>query len=71
MRDDHLITRPHTLEHWPKQLYLTSPVIDRENRETWEKQGAKDLNQRAIDEVGRRLAAGHAPESVAAGDSGV
>lgn len=57
MRDDHLITSPHTLEHWPKELYLTSPVIDRENRETWEKQGAKDLNQRAIDEVERRLAA--------------
>lgn len=57
MRDDHLITSPHTLKHWPKQLYLTSSVIDRENRETWEKQGAKDLNQRAIDEVERRLAA--------------
>ena len=56
MRDDHLITSPHTLEHWPKELYLTDPVIDRENRETWEKAGGKDLNQRANDEVEERLA---------------
>lgn len=57
MRDDHLITSPHTLKHWPDELYLTDPVIDRENREAWEKAGAKDLNQRAIDGVEERLAA--------------
>lgn len=57
LRDDHLITSPHTLEHWPNQLYLTDPVIDRENREAWEKAGSIDLNQRAINEVERRLAA--------------
>ena len=33
--NDHLITSPHTLKHWPQELYLTDPVIDRENRETW------------------------------------
>lgn len=57
MRDDHLITSPHTLEHWPKELYLTSPVIDRENRESWEEAGSPELNQRAIAEVEERLAA--------------
>jgi trimethylamine--corrinoid protein Co-methyltransferase len=57
MRDDHLITSPHTLKHWPEQLYLTGPVTDRENRENWEKAGSRDLNQRANDEVERRLAA--------------
>lgn len=57
MRDDHLITSPHTLEQWPKQLYLTNPVFDRENREAWEKAGAKDLNQRANEQVEERLAA--------------
>ena len=57
MRDDHLITSPHTLEYWPKELYLTDPVIDRENRENWVKAGSKDLNRRATDEVGQRLAA--------------
>ena len=56
MRDDHLITSPHTLEQWPHQLHLTDNVIDRENRESWEKAGAKDLIQRANDEVEERLA---------------
>lgn len=56
MRDDHLITSPHTLEHWPQELYLTNPVIDRENREAWEKTGSIDLEQRANAEVERRLA---------------
>ena len=57
MRDDHLITSPHMLEYWPKELYLTDPVIDRENRETWQKAGSRTLEQRATDEVERRLAA--------------
>ena len=57
MRDDHLITSPHTLQYWPKELYLTDPVIDRENRETWEKAGRKELYQRACEQVERRLAA--------------
>jgi len=57
MRDDHLITSPHTLEHWPQELYLTSPVIDRENRESWEEAGSPPLEQRAAVEVEERLAA--------------
>jgi trimethylamine--corrinoid protein Co-methyltransferase len=57
MKDDHLITAPHTLEHWPQELYLTDPVIDRENRETWEEKGSRKLYDRACEEVGRRLAA--------------
>jgi len=55
MKDDHLITSPHTLKHWPNELYLTQPVIDRENRETWEERGSKNLEQRAIEEVEERL----------------
>jgi len=57
MEDDHLITSPHTLKYWPQELYLTDPVIDRENREAWQKQGSKDLLARATDEVENRLAA--------------
>ncbi len=57
MREDHLITAPHTLEHFPKELYLTDPVIDRLNRENWQEQGEKDLLHRATGEVERRLAA--------------
>lgn len=56
MTEDHLITSTHTLKHWPQELYLTDPVIDRENREAWELAGSIDLNQRAIAGVEKRLA---------------
>jgi len=56
MRDNHLITSPHTLEMWPKELYLTDPVIDRTNRETWEETGSKSLTDRANEQVEERLA---------------
>ena len=55
--NDHLITSEHTLRHWPQELYLTDPVIDRENRETWQKAGSKELYQRACEAVETRLAA--------------
>jgi trimethylamine--corrinoid protein Co-methyltransferase len=55
MRDDHLITSPHTLEMWPKELYLTDPVIDRANRETWEETGSRSLYDRACEQVEERL----------------
>ncbi len=57
MADQHLIMAPHTLEHWPTELYLTGPVMDRENREGWLRRGGKDAYGRACDEVDRRLAA--------------
>ena len=57
LQNDHLITAPHTLKYWPQELYLTDPVIDRENRENWAKAGSKDLYQRACEQVDRRLAA--------------
>jgi trimethylamine--corrinoid protein Co-methyltransferase len=56
-QNDHLITSPHTLKYWPQELYLTDPVIDRENRENWAKTGSKELYQRACEQVDRRLAA--------------
>jgi trimethylamine--corrinoid protein Co-methyltransferase len=56
MRDDHLITATHTLEHWPQELYLTDPVIDRTNRETWEETGSLSLYDRACQQVEERLA---------------
>jgi trimethylamine--corrinoid protein Co-methyltransferase len=57
LAEQHLLTAPHTLRHWPQEMYLTSPVIDRLNRENWIKLGQKDLAQRAKAEVERRLAA--------------
>jgi len=54
--EDHLITSPHTMKYWPQELYLTDPVVDRENRENWEKAGSKELYQRACEGVEKRLA---------------
>ncbi len=56
MAEDHLITSPHTLEHWPNELYLTDPVYDRLNRETWEEGGSMSLWDRACADVEARLA---------------
>ncbi|MFN8224097.1 MAG: trimethylamine methyltransferase family protein [Gaiellales bacterium] len=55
--ENHLIMAEHTTSHWPRELWLTSPVYDRDSRETWERKGAKTLEQRAVEEVEQRLAA--------------
>ncbi len=69
MAEDHLITSPHTLEQWPKELYLTDPVIDRANRETWEETGSKTLWDRACEQVDERLAKYTPIETDAAADT--
>jgi len=56
IQNDHLITAPHTLEYWPQELYMTDPVIDRANRETWEEGGSLSLYDRACADVEERLA---------------
>jgi trimethylamine--corrinoid protein Co-methyltransferase len=61
MADQHLIMADHTLAHWPEELYLPSPIVDRDNREAWLRQGGKDTSERAKDEVDRRLAAYRQP----------
>src|SRR3990172_126649 len=53
----HLIMAEHTTRHWPSELWLTGSTFDRDNREGWERKGAKDLRARACEEVERRLAA--------------
>ena len=55
LAENHLITSPHTLEHWPNELYLTDPVIDRLNRENWEERGSKGLYARACEQVDKAL----------------
>ena len=64
-----MITAPHTLAHWPEDLYMPSPVIDRKNRETWQRDGEKSLWARAVDEVERRLAGYHPIETDSAADT--
>jgi trimethylamine--corrinoid protein Co-methyltransferase len=55
--DQHLIIADHTLEHWPRELYLPGAVIDRDNREAWTSAGALDTNARACAAVDERLSA--------------
>jgi trimethylamine--corrinoid protein Co-methyltransferase len=55
--EQHLITAEHTMTHWPQELYLPAPVIDRQNRENWTKAGRPKLADRTREEVERRLAA--------------
>jgi trimethylamine--corrinoid protein Co-methyltransferase len=54
--EQHLITAEHTLEHWPQSLYLPDGVIDRLNRENWQKAGSPTLAERAKTAVTQRLA---------------
>jgi trimethylamine--corrinoid protein Co-methyltransferase len=56
IREDHLITSPHTLKYWPQELYLTDPVLDRMNRDSWAEAGSRELNDRACEQVELRLA---------------
>ena len=56
LREDHLITSPHTLKYWPQELYLTDPVLDRMNRDSWAEAGSRELNDRACEQVEIRLA---------------
>ena len=54
VRDKHLLTSEHTLEHWPEELYLPGPMVDRTNWDQWEDQGSHDWRARAneiIDEL--------------------
>ena len=57
VKEGHLITAAQTLEHWPRELYLTDPVIDRTTRDTADKTRGPDLLSRACEQVERRLAA--------------
>ncbi|MGK2926824.1 MAG: trimethylamine methyltransferase family protein [Lysobacterales bacterium] len=69
VREGHLITAAQTLEHWPRELYLTDPVIDRTTRDTADKSRGPDLLARACEQVERRLAAWRPVETDAAIDA--
>lgn len=47
VRDKHLLTSEHTLEHWPEELYLPGPMVDRTNWDQWKEQGSQDWRARA------------------------
>lgn len=47
VRDKHLMMSEHTLEHWPEELYLPGPMIDRTNWDQWKGDGSKTFRDRA------------------------
>lgn len=54
LEESHLLTAEHTLERWPKELYLPGPMVDRTNRDQWQEQGSMRFDERAnklIDEA--------------------
>jgi len=61
LHEKHLLTSPHTLNHWRSELYLPGLVFDRINRETWLRAGGMTLDQRVHQEVERLLGAYASP----------
>ncbi|MFT4539577.1 MAG: trimethylamine--corrinoid protein Co-methyltransferase [Planctomycetota bacterium] len=54
IEEKHLLMSEHTLEHWPKELYLPGPLIDRTNWDQWADRGEKEgteLANEVIEEV--------------------
>jgi trimethylamine--corrinoid protein Co-methyltransferase len=47
----HLMMSEHTLEHWPEELYLPGPMIDRTNWDQWRMDGEKGFRERAADVI--------------------
>jgi trimethylamine--corrinoid protein Co-methyltransferase len=57
VREQHLLTAEHTLAHWPAELYLPGPMIDRTNWDQWAEQGSRDWRARASAVIDETLAA--------------
>ena len=56
VRDQHLLTSEHTLAHWPDELYLPGPTLDRTNWDQWAEQGSRDWRARANEVIDQTLA---------------
>lgn len=57
VRDHHLLTSEHTLAHWPDELYMPGPTLDRTNWDQWAEQGSRDWRARANEVIDETLAA--------------
>jgi trimethylamine--corrinoid protein Co-methyltransferase len=57
VREQHLLMSGHTLAHWPTELYLPGPMIDRTNWDQWADQGSHDWRARANAVIDETLAA--------------
>jgi trimethylamine--corrinoid protein Co-methyltransferase len=55
VREKHLLTAEHTLSHWPEELYLPGPMVDRTNWDQWADQGSRDWRRRANEVIDETL----------------
>lgn len=55
IRDQHLMIADHTLENRSKEIFTPGPAIERANRQRWEKEGSRDINERLGNEVDRLI----------------
>jgi trimethylamine--corrinoid protein Co-methyltransferase len=55
VRERHVLTADHTLAHWPDELYLPGPMVDRTNWDQWAEQGSRDWRRRALDMIDETL----------------
>ena len=55
LREKHLLTSEHTLEHYMEELYLPGPMVDRTNWDQWEQQGEKDGREAACEIIAEKL----------------
>ncbi|MFW9785437.1 MAG: trimethylamine methyltransferase family protein [Candidatus Heimdallarchaeota archaeon] len=46
---EELLSHPTTLKHFRKELFLPSPIIDRNTRDAWKNLGSSSARKRAID----------------------
>lgn len=51
IREKHLMMSEHTLEHWPEELYIPGPMVDRTNWDQWEEQGSMKFKERAAEVI--------------------
>jgi trimethylamine--corrinoid protein Co-methyltransferase len=57
VREKHLLMSEHTLSHWPEELYLPGPMVDRTNWDQWAAAGSRDWRGRAQDVIAETLGA--------------
>ena len=48
---EELLSHPSTLKYFRKELFLSSPIIDRMTRDSWRELGSKSARQRAKDQA--------------------
>ncbi len=52
---EELLSHPSTIKLFRKELFLTSPIIDRSSRDAWKKSGSKSTRKRAREQASKLI----------------